>query len=331
MFKSARIKLTLWYQLIIMAISLLFSLIIFQLQIGEAENLLQRQRLRIQRADYLVPIGNQVVDTEILEEARENLLRNLLGINLGVLVLAGAAGYFLSGRTLKPVEDMVEDQKRFISDASHELRTPLATMKTELEVNLKSRHLPLSFRNILKSSLEEVDKMSYLSEKLLHLASFEGRSHATFTKVSLKEVTESVINKFQKAAQTKKIKIYPDLTTAWVWGEETALQEAIGTILDNAIKYSPPDSQINLTIKGAKGHWELKIQDFGVGIKAGDLPFIFRRFYRADQSRSKTKTEGFGLGLAIAKTIIDSHQGTIDVSSTPDMGTTFTISLPAFS
>src|SRR4030042_6455251 len=171
MFHSARIKLTLWYLLIIMAISVLFSLIIYRVQSNEPERVLLRQRTLIERGGFLRPgFGPPELEPEILEEARRRLMLNLILINLGVLIISGGAAYFLAGRTLEPIEKALENQKRFVADASHELRTPLTTMKTELEVNLRSKGLVEEAKKILESNLEEVDKLGYLSDKLLRLS-----------------------------------------------------------------------------------------------------------------------------------------------------------------
>lgn len=330
MFTQARIKLTGWYLLIIMTISLLFSLLIFRVQIGEAQRILQRQRVVIESNGIILPTNRvRTIDPQLLEEVQDHLLRNLFLINIVILILAGGSGYLLSGLTLKPIEDMVEEQKRFIGDASHELRTPLATLKTELEVGLRKKGITKEAKEILQSNLEEVDKMSYLTDKLLHLSSFEG-NELIIIPLSLKEVLVEAISKVTKLAKNKQIIINSDLTEVSTHANLNSLLEAFGTILDNAIKYSPKESQVNVRLVKAGNKAVITIEDFGIGISEKELPFIFKRFYRADTARTKEKVAGFGLGLAIAKTVIENHHGTITVKSTPDQGTTFTITLPAY-
>ena len=313
----------------IMAISVIFSLIIYRVQSNEPERILLRQRILIERGGFLRSgFGPPTLEPEILAEARNRLILNLFLINLGVLVVSGGAAYFLAGRTLKPIEEAVEDQKRFIADASHELRTPLTTMKTELEVNLRSKGLGQESKKILGSNLEEVDKLAYLSDKLLRLSRYEQKEGLTFSQVSLKEALEEAIKKLSGLTKSKKIEIVKNLEEVNIQGDFAALAEGFGTILDNAVKYSPKESKVNVDLQSKGGYAVVKIQDFGVGIKNSELPHIFDRFYRADTSRTKEKVEGFGLGLSIAKAAIEKHSGKIEVESTPGTDTTFTVELP---
>src|SRR3989344_858512 len=176
MFQSARIKLTIWYTLIIMLISLSFSLAIYKVLGSELDRLDRTQRLRIERGlperPFLTPstdLDQRIprrffLDPELLKETRERLGLILALINLVILAISAASGYFLSGRTLKPIKEMVEEQNRFITDASHELRTPLTTLKTEIEVNLRNKKLSVEeAKAILKSNLEEVNNLQVLS------------------------------------------------------------------------------------------------------------------------------------------------------------------------
>ncbi len=324
MFTSARNKLTLWYLAILMAISIIFSLVIYRIETGEAQRLLDRQVFQINNLRPGLSIVRNYQD--VLDEAQDRLRFNLILINLGILVIAGGAAYFLAGKTLQPIEVMVEDQKRFLADASHELRTPLATMKTELEVNLRDKNLTKeAAKTLLDSNLEEVNKMSYLSNKLLHLNNYEQAQKFDFAKVNLQEILQEAVEKNMLAAKTKKIEFVLDLTPAFINGNQNALIEAFGTIIENSIKYSSPKQKINLSLKPQNANAIVKIQDFGLGIKAGDLPHIFDRFFRADSARSKEKIDGFGLGLSIAKIVFDRHDAKVEVQSTPDVGTTFTI------
>jgi len=329
MFHSARIKLTFWYLLIIMAISVLFSLTIYRFQITESERILLRQRVGIERGGFLRPgFGPPELEPKILKEAQRRLILNLILINLGVLIISGGAAYFLAGRTLKPIEKALENQKRFVADASHELRTPLTTMKTELEVNLRGKGLGQEAKKILESNLEEVDKLGYLSDKLLRLSCYEQKEGLAFSQVSLKEALEEAVEKHTRPAKSKKIEIVKDLEEVGIQGDFAALVEAFGTILDNAIKYSRKESKITINLQSKDGKAVVIIQDFGIGIKASELPHIFDRFYRADTSRTKEKVEGFGLGLPIAKAALEKHHGKIEVESTPGKGSTFTVTLP---
>lgn len=329
MFQSTRIKLTLWYLFIIMVVSILFSLIVYQSQVGEPERLFQRLQARIERNEVPRPPFNFVSQNrELFEEAKNILIRNLILINFGVLIFSGIGGYLLAGRTLKPIEDMMDDQSRFIADASHELRTPLTSLKTELEVNLRSKTLEKNARKVLASNLEEVNKLTYLSDKLLHLSLYNQDKELEFNTIEISSVLDSVVHQFEKVSKLKNISIKSNFQKINIKGNEESLFEAFGTLVDNALKYSPKGKDI-LIETFTKGNYAVAtIKDSGIGIKASEVPYIFNRFYRADSSRSKEKTDGFGLGLSIAKSIIDKHKGKIEVETKPESGTTFIVKLP---
>jgi len=184
MFKKARLKLTSWYLLIIIFISVLFSGVVYQQSIQEIDRGLRMQALRFSRERVLEnPPGasrsfdGQLAhppDVTLLEEVKRRIALQLAFINLGILICSGFASYFLAGKTLKPIEKALDEQKRFISDASHELRTPLTALKSEIEVSLRDKNLNLKeAQKLLQSNLEEVDKIQSLSNYLLTLSRYQ--------------------------------------------------------------------------------------------------------------------------------------------------------------
>src|SRR3989344_4768305 len=172
MFENARIKLTLWYLLIIMSVSGFFSFIVyrgFTKELGRGFHMqalrgAPQQRIYVQEKNGFFRILPFLIYPEelppeefmeIINLAKRRFALQLLIINGGILLLAGTAGYFLAGKTLQPIENMVEEQKRFVADASHELRTPLTSMKTEVEVALRNKKLKnKDLRNLLGSNLD---------------------------------------------------------------------------------------------------------------------------------------------------------------------------------
>jgi len=180
-------------------------------------------------------------------------------------------------------------------------------------------------KKLLNSNLEEIGKLESLSNALLKLAKFQEELRHEFKIISLPEVVTEAYEKVEKLAKEKSIIFENSFKDIKVFGDRESLIELFVIFLDNAIKYSPQKSKILIEIKEENKHSVVTIQDYGVGIKASDMPHIFDRFYRADHSRSKEKTNGYGLGLSIAKNIIDLHKGNISVKSIPDRGSEFKI------
>lgn len=343
MFNKARIKLTFWYLLIIMFISISFSVVIYKFLTAEINRALRMEQLRVQggytpakkfiiRFDEPTPQRGIVItppSPEVLEEAKDRIFLMLLVINLGILGLSGVAGYLLAGLTLRPIKNMVDEQNRFITDASHELRTPLTSLKSEIEVNLRDKKLTIKdARKLLESNLEEVNNLQYLSDNLIKLAQTHKPNGVKFEKVSIVAVSENALRKVENLAKTKSIKIIKNVEDINISADRQGLTELFVIFLDNAIKYSPEKSEVNLNIKKSGSSAIIEIEDQGIGIDKKDLPLLFERFYRADKARTKKDTDGFGLGLSIAKQIIDKHSGSIDVKSKIEFGTTFKIKLP---
>lgn len=333
MFTTTRLKLTGWYLLIIMVISTIFSIGIYRLLTVEIERGLRMQRYRMEfpgrlPSSRLFPFRG--VDPELLIEIKERIIWRLVGINALIFFVTALSGYVLAGRTLKPIEEMVEDQKRFIADASHELRTPLTSMKTENEVALRDKLLTIKdAKKLLASNLEEVDKIQRLSNYLLTLSRYQNTaSDLTFEKIRISQVLKHAVDKVSVLAKKKKISIQKEIEDIEIEANSVSLTELVNILLDNAIKYSNEYGTIYLRTKVRKTSVNIQVEDYGIGIDPDDLSSIFNRFYRADSARSKTSTDGYGLGLAIARSIVDLHNGKITVESTLHKGSVFTVSLP---
>lgn len=339
MFNRARLKLTFWYLLIIMLISISFSFVIYRFLTLEIDRALRVEKMRQQGVvppkKFLIqfnePIPHQGIvisppNPEVLEEAKERIFLMLLIINVGILGLSGVAGYLLAGLTLRPIKNMVDEQNRFITDASHELRTPLTSLRSEIEVNLRDKKLTLSeSKKILESNLEEVRNLQYLSDNLIKLAQTHKPNGIKFERISLLNISLEAIKKVEKLAMKKSIKIVNDISDIEIQGDRPSLTELFVIFLDNGIKYSGDNTEISLSAKKSGRFVVIEIRDQGSGIEKKDVPFLFDRFYRADKARSK---DGFGLGLSIAKEIVDRHTGTIEVKSKVDTGTLFKIKFP---
>jgi len=335
-FNQARLKLTVWYFLVIAVISVSFSTVIYKELAFELDRVEQMQRIRIE--NRFPPPGfsdfseedrrSFYLDPNIVSETKARLKVALIIINAVILTVSTGGGYFLAGKTLRPISDMVDEQNRFISDASHELRTPITSIKTEIEVGLRDKKLKLpDAKKLLKSNLEEIDQLHKLTNSLLILNK-AGVNRARMQKINLKDIALSAVEKIRPIVLAKKITIQKNLKNTPVSGDYDSLVELTTILLDNAVKYSKNGGKVVVRTKKGLGNIILEVQDFGVGIKASDLPHIFDRFFRAELSRSKDKTDGFGLGLSIAKNIAEAHQGSISVKSAPRKGSTFTATFP---
>jgi len=338
MFHSARIKLTAWYLLIIMLVSFSFSMVIYRMTTFELDRIERMQRLRIERqlpeTLRIVPPNDNVflrpLDPGLVVETKNRLKILLAFINLAILMISTGGGYFLAGRTLKPIKEMLDEQNQFVTDASHELRTPLTSLRTEIEVNLRNKKFTLDeAKKLLKSNLEEVNHLQALSDGLIKLTQYQrGTNGLTFTEVSLNSIFNEAVKKVANLAKNKKIEIVNKIDDSKIQGNKQILIELFVIFLDNAIKYSSQKTKIKITSKKTDNHVSVYITDQGIGIEEKDLPHLFDRFYQADKARTKLGMTGYGLGLSIAKEIVEKHHGLIKVQSQPEKGTTFTVQLP---
>ena len=331
MFQSATLKLTGWYLLILMSISLIFSVAIYSVASQEVGNRLQDLQSRYESA---AP-SNQTYSTLWYEEYRDrqyrvantNLLLSLAYVNFFIFVAGGVGSYGLARRTLREIEETHESQSRFTSDASHELRTPLAVMKSEIEVVLRDKTASKAeLRDTLQSNLEEVDKLSRLSKVLLQLSKVD-TSDIPMRVLSLQPIIEAAIKRHGQ--QATRITLTASSNTPLIYGNNESVEELCMILIDNALKYSPPESGVTIHLSRRGNRASIAITNSGKGIDPRDLPHIFDRFYRADQSRTNGDQSGHGLGLSLAKKIIDIHHGELLASSGTNQNTTFTALFPA--
>lgn len=325
--QSRTARLAASYLAIIMLMSVGFSVIFYNTSSHELQRKLPPPTIFYRATDNDQQGYERYVDNRI-SEARQHLLLNLALVNLLTLAGGSMLSYMLARRTLEPIEQAMEAQARFASDASHELRTPLAAIQTENEVALRKDSLTLErARDLLSSNVEEVKKLRELAEGLLRLAR-EDRHELTIEPVALADVATEAMNRVIKSAQAKNITITDKVDPVKALGDLPSLTQILSVLLDNAIKYSAEGQNVIITGKAKGKQAVLSVTDHGQGIAHSDLPHIFDRFYRADSSRSSQNQSGYGLGLSIAYKIIQQHGGTITVTSAPGKGSIFTIKLP---
>lgn len=309
-----------------MMISLSFSAVIYNMLIREVDRFARIQRIRIDSGAIILP-GPPLIDESVFEEARSRILINILAANGTILIISGGLGYFLAGKTLNPIQEMMDEQNRFISDASHELRTPLTALKSSMEVYLRDKQQTLpDARELITGGLEEVNQMQVLSDSMLRLTQYQKpQEHLKIQRFPISTAVNDAIKKIEPMAKVKNISIKDNSSNGEMTGYKNAVTELITILLDNAVKYSPEKSTVTVTSEKRDGTAKIEVKDEGIGIRKEDIPHLFDRFFRADTARSKSETSGYGLGLAIAKKIVDNHHGSIAVKSEEGKGSSFTV------
>ncbi len=235
------------------------------------------------------------------------------------------------GRAFNSMLDRIEkdfrSQRQFIADSSHELRTPLTVIRGNLDL-LKRNPDPKNQFESLQAIERESARMQRLVEDLLLLAKADAKQVVEFAPVMLDTVVLEVFKQAQilAAARHQTLKL-GHFEAVKVEGDAEQLKRAILNLVDNAIKYTPEEGTITVSLHGGNRWTQVTVTDTGVGIEARHHPNIFDRFYRVDKARSRG-SGGTGLGLAIVKHIAEAHRGRISLESETGKGSTFTIWLP---
>ncbi|MCW2769292.1 MAG: two-component sensor histidine kinase [Aeromicrobium sp.] len=225
---------------------------------------------------------------------------------------------------LQALDASQERQRQLVADAGHELRTPLTSLRTNIELigqaaDNTERHLTDDQRHEIMGDVRaQLEELTTLVGDLVELARDEPLSRDP-EPLDLADVVTQAVDRVRLRAQEVEVEV--DLSPWMVIGEPQLLERAITNLLDNAAKWSPPGGTIHVSLRD--GH--VTIADEGPGIAAEDLPHIFDRFYRSSEART---LPGSGLGLSIVKRAAERHGGTVEVSSPPDGGTVFTLTLP---
>jgi two-component system OmpR family sensor kinase len=222
-------------------------------------------------------------------------------------------------------------QRRFTSDASHEIGTPLTVLKGNTEVALLQRHSPEDYEAILRSNLEEIERLSKLISNLLLLArSDAGEPQITRDIVSLNDQISAVCARVSPLAQSRKIDLAAKMSApAFIEGDPLALQQILFNLITNALRYTASGGSVRIAVARVLDHQaRIEVSDTGIGIPRDELPHIFDRFYRGKNVRTH-EPSGSGLGLAICKTLAEAHGGYIQVESEIGKGSRFTLVLPA--
>ena len=230
------------------------------------------------------------------------------------------------------IKELEKTRAEFVANVSHELKTPLTSIigfvETLKEGAIEDPGHRLKFLGIID---EHSQKLRALIEDLLSLSKLEsGKDRLKTETVDLEKVLMKIENLLKRNLDQKKLKLELNLEARpfLIHADPLLIEQALMNLLDNAIKYNKPDGKISVQVSRSAQGVILRVKDTGIGIPAKDLTRIFERFYRVEKSRSR-ELGGTGLGLSIVKHIVEKHSGQIEVNSSEDRGTTFTITLPA--
>jgi two-component system heavy metal sensor histidine kinase CusS len=230
---------------------------------------------------------------------------------------------------LARLETAVTTLSQFVADASHEFRTPLAVIQTTVELALRRPRESDDYRQALVEVGDEVGRMTHLVEDLLTLArNSTGAVDMPRASIDIKAVLDSVITETRPLADLHQIRVTRPTSQdpVWILGNRAALRRLFLALLDNALKFSRAHGQVIVSVEQQDSIVSVSVLDFGVGIPAPHLPYIFERFYRGDPARSGT---GHGLGLALAASIVRAHGAKLDVASTAGVSTEFRVDFEA--
>jgi two-component system OmpR family sensor kinase len=230
------------------------------------------------------------------------------------------------------VESAQRSQRDFVANVSHELKTPLTSIQGFAQAILDgTADSPESRKQAAQVIHEEAGRMHRMALDLLDLARLEGgTAEMNMSAVDVGALLRGIAEKFSLQAQKADVSLQvnvPDDLPAWI-GDGDRLAQVFTNLVDNALKFTPPDGQVGLSAKVDQAWIEFVVADSGIGVSEEARPHLFDRFYQADPSRAGGENHGAGLGLAIAQEIVQAHGGKIGVRSTVGHGTTFTIRLP---
>jgi two-component system OmpR family sensor kinase len=241
------------------------------------------------------------------------------------------------GRLVETLNDMLnriersfEMQQRFTADASHELMSPLSRLRAELEITLRRPRASAEYEETLRSCLEEVERLSTLTEELLGLVRIdtgEGRGPVPGP-ASVQPILRTVMQRLEGEAQRRHVTMEIESPSAVsVKASPAVVSVALANVLENAVKFCRPGGRVTVRVDAERDEVVVAVSDTGPGVFPDEIPLIFERFHRGRASHS-TGAPGVGLGLAICRTLVEREGGRVSVTSTPGEGATFAVRLP---
>lgn len=270
------------------------------------------------------------LNTQSENETLARLLATLITIGLIGLTLVFFGSLFLAEKALVPIKLAWQKQRDFIADASHELRTPLTVIQTNLELVMGNPEEKVEDQTKWLNNIKaENARMTKLVSDLLLIARTDSKQEPLeMGDFYLDKSVKDALKPLEPMAFARNIAIQSSIDHEILfYGDEAHIKQLVVILVDNAIKYTSSGGKVTLKLAEVDKNVELTVSDTGEGIDKEHLSKIFERFYRIDKARSR-QSGGTGLGLSIAEWIIKEHKGSIDVTSLPGKGSTFSVSLP---
>ncbi|MBL1178260.1 two-component system sensor histidine kinase RppB [Pantanalinema sp. GBBB05] len=287
-------------------------------------------QVKDQQWGYL-QIGRSLADLD--QHLAALRLTLLLGCPVA-LVLISLSSWWLAGLAMRPIYHSYEQMHQFTADAAHELRTPLAAMQSTIESALlqaQAATADVISENTLLTTLKRQNlRLSQLVRDLLLLARLERQEPPKHTVCCLNDLIHDLVEELASLAIAAQVKLTAQLHVCEpisLTGNEEQLYRLVSNLIDNAIKATPINGEVVVSLDRSESYAIIQVHDTGIGIDPEAQRHIFDRFYRTQVDRSR-QTGGAGLGLAIALAIVQAHQGSIHVQSQIGKGSTFTVQLP---
>jgi two-component system phosphate regulon sensor histidine kinase PhoR len=267
---------------------------------------------------------------ELHPESPKYLYYKLLPLS-NFIIQQDKAEYLLILQDLTHLRKLEKVRTEFVSNVSHELKSPIAAIVGFSETLTSDSLSPEKQMKYLKIIEKNAQKMATIIQDLLILSRLENVHQMSKESFALKELFEEAIHICQEEAQQKDIQLMLtiDPPTLQMKGNASLLLQVFRNLIENAIRYSPPQTKVKMMAQKISQTIRIQIQDQGYGIPVQEKERIFERFYRLDKSHSGDLSSGSGLGLSIVKHIVLLHQGTVSVESKPGVGSTFHLQFPS--
>ncbi len=286
--------------------------------------------IRYNRSNNLPETSEEYLQTKASNQIKKQYERQkwMIVSEGAVFLLLLAAGSIRLWQTFRKEINLARQQNNFLLSITHELKSPLASMKLSLQTLLRRMTFEDKYKKLVTNSVDDIDRLSALVDNILYAARMEDTSFSLHNEqIDVSETTHEIIQKLASAYKdtiTIRADLEEDITLIT---DKMAWSSVIQNLIENAVKYSPDQSIVEVSLRKDNGTIIFEVKDSGIGISASERDNIFKKFYRIGNEETRN-TKGTGLGLFIVKKIVDLHKGKIVVSDNKPRGTVFKLSFP---